>query len=241
MELFTPDIETLAALRRDLVARHGAVETVCTSADWPLAEGKGVILGIDTGVELGNPHAGSLSYVLWTGDGSPVTDGRVTIAGPDIPEAGGQSLPLGKLVLVKVEGMTAENCLQRQRQMEHARYSLMLEGYTVRVASGMFREWARVHRDAVERGFSLSMVAARTREILLELDFVSGVECIFITSQEAMRQLAPAAGRIQKIYDAIFSVENIPVHECDSCSNNEICSEVDAIRDIHDAAVKEAG
>ena len=241
MELFTRDIEALMAMRRDWLAGHAAAEIICTSAGWPLAERRGVILGMDTGVELGNPDAGSLSYVLWTGDSSLVADGRVTIAGPDVPEAGGQSLPLGKLVLVSVEGMSAENCLQRQRQMEHARYSLMLEGFSVRVASGMFREWARVHKDAVEKGFSLAMVAARTREILLELDFVTGVECIFITSQDAMRQLAPAAGRIQKIYDAIYSVENIPVHECDSCSNNEICSEVEAIRDLHDAAIRGAG
>jgi len=240
MELFRQDIESILIMRDRWVADGSGREMACAPVSWPAGGGRQVILGIDTGIELGSPSAGSMSFMLWTEESGMVRDGRISIAGPDVQDKGarGQSLPLGKLVLVEVEGMDAHNLLQRQREMEHTRYAIHLEGYSVRAASSMFREWVRVHRDAVDRGFHLSIMGSALRAHLLKLDYVKGVELVLVTSPDIMGQLQPAAQRLRAIYDAIYEIENYPLHDCNNCSNEEICNEIEAIRELHNAAGK---
>jgi len=240
MELFRQDIESIKLMRDRWVANGSGREMACAPVSWPAGGGRQVIMGIDTGIELGSPSAGSMSFMMWTEETGVVVDGRISIAGPDVQDetARGQSLPLGKLVLVEVEGMDAHNLLQRQREMEHTRYAIQLEGYSVRAASSMFREWIRIHRDAVDRGFHLSIMGSALRARLLNLEYVKGVELVLVTSPDIMVQLQPAAQRLRAIYDAIYEIENYPLHDCGNCSNEEICNEIEAIRELHNAAGK---
>jgi hypothetical protein len=62
-----------------------------------------------------------------------------------------QSLPFGKVVLLKLQGMDENNCYERHRQIDMARYDLNLKGYMMRAASQYMREWSRVSREAARR------------------------------------------------------------------------------------------
>lgn len=53
---------------------------------WPVGGKKNIVLGQDTGIELGNPRQESLSLMLWADEHSHIHDGRITVIGPDLPE-----------------------------------------------------------------------------------------------------------------------------------------------------------
>ena len=62
---------------------------------------QGIILRSDSFAEIGNPEAGSASFLLWTDSPSLVTDGKITLIGPDIPESPDASLPFGQVLMVQ--------------------------------------------------------------------------------------------------------------------------------------------
>ena len=57
----------------------------------------GIILRGDTFAELGSPEAGSCACLLWTDDPSLISNGRVTLVGPELQESEGASLPFGQV------------------------------------------------------------------------------------------------------------------------------------------------
>src|SRR5450756_1232506 len=67
-----------------------------------------IILRNETFVELGNPAAGSCAVVLWTDTSGLISDGRITLIGPDVQEARGASLPFGQILLVAGKDLSAE-------------------------------------------------------------------------------------------------------------------------------------
>ena len=56
---------------------------------WPVGGKKNIVLSQDTGIELGNPRQESLSLILWAEDPVHIHEGRITVIGPDLPDAKG--------------------------------------------------------------------------------------------------------------------------------------------------------
>ena len=118
---------------------------------WPPGGGRNIVLKEDMGLELGSPEMDSVSCLLWTGDHSRITDGRITLVGPDFPECMGKSLAFGKVVLAGVEGFDEDNAYDRHKDMDFLRYELDLKGFMMRAVSQYMREWCRISRDALSR------------------------------------------------------------------------------------------
>ena len=108
----------------------------------------GVILREDTYAELGNPEVGSCSFSLFTDKSGLIQDGRITLIGPDIKEAAGQSLPFGQVLVMGGGGLDDKEIEELQQS---GFIGDRIEGYMVRSYSQSV--WSRIGKDAAAKGF----------------------------------------------------------------------------------------
>ncbi|HQI02779.1 MAG TPA: hypothetical protein PLA18_16010 [Deltaproteobacteria bacterium] len=155
MELFEPVIRELRSFIVE--TPHARSWAGGPSRPWPRGGARNIVLKDDVGVELGGPSGESLSCLVWTHDLPCIRDGCITLIGPDISECMGVGGPLGKVVLVGVEGFTGENAYERHREMDLLRYDLDLKGFMIRAVSSRMSEWCRISRQAVRQGFSVQI------------------------------------------------------------------------------------
>jgi CO dehydrogenase/acetyl-CoA synthase beta subunit len=229
MELFESAIGDIRAYQK----KRRGIAFVHKTGDifWPKSEGRNVVLAEDTAVELGNPQQESVSCLIWTQQTQSVSDGRMTLVGPDIGDSKGQSLPFGKVVLACVSGFNEENAYDRYKEMEAVRYSLDLKGYMIRAVSQYQREWSRISKDAVRDGFSFEMMAASLRREYLKKDYVHAVEFLFVTSsREDVRELRNITQNVGRTINALDKMLKEIDPDCDECEYNDVCNDVGELR-----------
>ena len=117
-------------------------------ADWPLAGDRDLIMGVDTGVELGHPKQGSTAFLIWATEPAGLKNKRISVIGPELHQLVGKRAPFGKIVLLGGDGFNEDNSYERYRQLENVRFDIHLEGYMMRGVSQYGREWSRVSRAA---------------------------------------------------------------------------------------------
>jgi CO dehydrogenase/acetyl-CoA synthase beta subunit len=173
---------------------------------------------------------------MWTTDSSLVHDGRVTLVGPDVGEAGTKTLPLGQVLIVggKALGKEDQTVLEQKQHISN-----LVEGYMVKSSPG--RVWSRVSRGAAEKGFDFEMLGKALIAIFkTELPKIESVEVLFVTSgKEEMQQLEKIAGQVRvlgkafrrdawraKGYDLVDCTMGT---DCSSCDEKPTC---DDIRDV---------
>jgi CO dehydrogenase/acetyl-CoA synthase beta subunit len=235
VELFPEIISDIRAFIETAKARN--VQETCVAEEgvpWPEGGRNNIVLSSETGVELGKPDNESASFLVWTGLPGIIDDGMLHCVGPDIPDMQTRTVPFGKAVLLEVRGMTEENCYDRHRQLERVRYDISLKGYMMRAVSQYMREWSRVSREAVEKGFSLQILGSALMSHYRAIDFVTGVEIIFITSSTAdVRDAGSIGEKAMRLIGAMNRMTEEMSFDCDSCEYVDVCSEVEGLRDIH--------
>lgn len=234
MNLFDDSVVSI----RDFLERKrsaGEVRTTRLSGEtnWPAGERGNIVLAADAGVELGNPRVESVSFMVWTEKADAVEDDVVHVVGPDLPESIGKSLPFGKAVLVRVNGMSEENCYERHRALELLRYDLNLKGYMMRAVSQYLREWSRVSRESVDKGFSFGTLAGALAKMYRAIDYVTAVEIVFVTSsQEDVRTLGETGLRVERLIGAMNKMAQEMTFDCGACDFTDVCSEVADLRSM---------
>jgi CO dehydrogenase/acetyl-CoA synthase beta subunit len=190
MNLFDDSIEKLRSFLDHKKAAGSLRELKAGHKTWPEGDRGNIVLASDTAVELGNPEKESVSFMVWTEKSGLIKNNRINLIGPDISENKSsetmQSLPFGKVVLLTLKGMDENNCYERHRQIDMARYDLNLKGYMMRAASQYMREWSRVSREAVDRGFSFAHLAGALSSIYSSFEFVEGLNIFLLLHPQKM-------------------------------------------------------
>jgi CO dehydrogenase/acetyl-CoA synthase beta subunit len=203
---------------------------------WPVGGKKNIVLTQDTGVELGNPRQESLSLILWTEGSSRIKDGRVTVIGPDLRQSRGQSLPFAKIVMVAVHGFNEENTCERWQEMDLARFEIDLSGYMMRAVSQYQREWSRISHEAIEQGFSLSILGSALINKMKTKEYIDKVEILFVTeSPQAVRELREVSNEAMAIIGALNRMNEEIDADCPTCEYRAVCDAVDGLREMHAA------
>jgi CO dehydrogenase/acetyl-CoA synthase beta subunit len=231
-QLFNERIRELRAYV-DTVRRRNLVRVVRTAEvpAWPPGKKGNVVLQADTAVELGSPQDESVAFHVWTADPDLVHDGCITLVGPDVGESLGRHLPFGKAVLLGVEDICEENCVERYRELGLRRYDLNLAGYMLRAPSQVGREWSRVSRQAVDGGFTLATLGGALIRLYKALPYVKSAEVLVVTSSPAdVRELSMIGERASRQMDAWNKMTTELVRECESCEFNDVCSQVEDFR-----------
>jgi CO dehydrogenase/acetyl-CoA synthase beta subunit len=80
--------------------------------------------------------------------------------------------------------INAENIYDRYREMDHLRYDISLKGYMMRAVSQYMREWSRISKEAINKGFSLFTLGGALIDKYRKLNYIDAVEIIFVTSSK---------------------------------------------------------
>ncbi|BCS96683.1 hypothetical protein DSLASN_23150 [Desulfoluna limicola] len=205
-------------------------------ASWPGAGRNNLVLLADLALELGNPADGSVSFLVSTEEEALVDDGRITLIGPDIGEAPGPRLPFGKVVIVHVEGEEESLRAKRHREMFLLKFALSLKGYMVKAASRYMAEWSRISKEAVDSGFSFTVLGHALMEGYRRLDYVKAVEVVFVTSSGAdVNGLYDMGHRALRRVDAMNKRTSEMTHDCSSCGYKDVCDEAEELREARAA------
>jgi len=182
-------------------------------------------------VELGNPQMNSVSCLIWTEKLDLVSDGKISLIGPDIKEGNGKSLPFGKIVLAGVSGFDEESTYDKYKEMEAIRYSLDLKGYMIRAVSQYQREWSRISKEAIGNAFSFDILGGALREEYLKKSYVHAVEFLFVTSSAGdVEDLNGITKNVGRTINALNKMLNEIDPDCDECEYNDVCDEVDELK-----------
>lgn len=198
---------------------------------WPIAGQRNLVIGRDIGVELGHPDHASVAVTLW----GPSTDsperGSIYLVGPDLTESTGMRLPFAKVVMLRGSGFDAHNTYSRYRRLESVRYEISLKGYMMRAVSQVNREWSRVSNQALLNGFSFEILGSALKDAFTAIDFLDGVEILFVTSSRAdVMAFHPLAERIQAVTAAMSKMNSELTADCDNCSYANVCEQVAGLR-----------
>ncbi|HOO73326.1 MAG TPA: hypothetical protein PK926_16320 [Spirochaetota bacterium] len=235
MELFEKELSRLAEFMKNMENGQMTRFTALIPS-WPSGAGRNVVLADNTGVELGGPSAESTAFMLWTGEPGIVTNGRITLIGPDIRECAGKTVPYARIILAETTGLDEENCYDRYRQMAALRHVLDLKGYMIRASSRYMSEWVRVSRDAVKSGFTFQVLGSALIGRFAALDFVSGCEVIFVTSSaEHVLSLKPIADDAMMLINAMNKLAVEEDHDCAACDFSKACNEIELLKKIREA------
>ncbi len=231
------DLRDYLQRKKSDVSREYAIPRL---SSWPIAGKGNVVLEPDTAIELGNPRDESASFMLWSNDAKKINDGRMTLIGPDIGDPKQKNLPFGKVVLLGVREMTEDNCYERHRELEMARYDLNLSGYMMRSVSQYGREWSRVSKKAISQGMNFATLGSALAQMYRNVDFVESVEIVFVTSSPAdVRELGVLGDKASRLIGALNKMAAEMSFECDSCEFVDVCDEVEDLRNIRNNLKKE--
>ena len=230
MGLFDQPLEEIRAYV-DGKYRDGLARELPFTPVLPRADSTQVILSEDTGLELGNPGMASRSLLLWDSAEGFSSD-RITLVGPDFPEAASPNLPFAQVLIVGGDFSDEYDCY---RDLRDATYNLRLRGFMTRIFPGRQSIWCRVGKEALAGGFSAQILGSSLIQALKQLAFVRNVEVLIVTSsKEDVDELAGPADKVLDIVEALIKMYEEMNFDCDECEYVEVCDEVVELRQIRE-------
>ena len=218
-----------------------------SAADLP-GEGKNgrIVLKEDTQVELGHPSLGSCAATLATHRLDLVSDGCITLVGPEISETREAMLPFAQILIAALKSTNEidaasqatfeiENTASTMDRIAH-RYA-QTNGYMIRSVPNLI--WARVSKEACRSGFSLKRLGERLiAAIKQQCTQVTACQIFFVTSSKSdvneLDDLVEKARMKQRKLETYTvgsdgEFECTQELDCNACSEQVVC---DTIRDV---------
>ncbi len=231
MSLFQSSFAELAKfLRSDSIAKNTRTYRADAGSQWPKGGDQNFVFKQDTAFELGNPKTDSISFLIWTDQPGAINNNQISLIGPNLDNNIETSLPFGQIILLQVDVSEFENDYQIFRYLEDIKYGLNLQGYMRRGAPQFMREWSRISRKAVDRGFNLKTLGNGLIELYLEQKPIAAAEVILVSDSKVFNGLYPVANRIFRIIKAMNKMIQEESLDCDDCDFQDICGELEELK-----------
>ena len=234
MKLYDPIISNILTLCEQASSRKLPVCHV----DWPDLGKENLIFRQDMAYELGGSgdRFFALGATAVTDDPALVREDEIVLVGKDLPEISADT-SYARIALVRVapdtlgEGNALYNAV---KQMEFVRYHVNPEGFMTRVSLMNGTESARVSKKALEKGLTFTQVGNLMLRQFHKNARIVSVKLIFITDPcfpfSALKEAVRETGKITRAIDHILKNG---MTDCDSCSLQKICEEVEGMKELH--------
>lgn len=231
MKLYDEIIEKL----QQLVPDRDSKEFEVRDSIWPVAEREMILRG-DMAYELGGGSLPAVGATIVTADENLIGEDGITLVGSDLREID-EDTPFARIAVVRVdentigEGNALYNAI---RSLEYTRYHLFPKGFMMRVSASRNRESVRVSRDAVTDGISFAETGNMMISAFHKNPNVKAVHIYYFTKKDfdykALKSMAEESEEITRAIDHIF--KNL-IMDCRACNLQEICDEVEGLRELH--------
>jgi CO dehydrogenase/acetyl-CoA synthase beta subunit len=206
------------------------------NANWADAGDHNLILRADMAYELGGGTCPAVSAMGVTASTELVSADEVYLLGPDLSEIK-EDQPYARIALVRVaedslgDGSVLYNAI---RKIEYVRYHINPEGYMTRISASNGREPVRVSKEAIEKGLGFAQVGKLFLDTYHENKNIEAVKLIFITQPDFdYKSLAEQSRHLEEITGTIDHIFKNVTMDCGSCSLQQICDEVEGLRELH--------
>lgn len=212
------------------------------SRDWHDAGKAMMILQSDMAYELGGHNLPAVGNTLVTTETNLVPQDEIVLVGKDLPELT-EDCPYARISLVRV----SEDCIGTGNKLYNTiqnigyfRYHIYPLGFMLRVSSSNDRESVRVAKEALERGLNFTAIGNTMQRALHLHKEVETVKIIFITDPKVdYARLQDTVKRAKQITSTIDHMLKDVNMDCNSCGLQEICDEVEGLREMHFGISKE--
>ena len=234
MKLYDPILSNILALCEQASSRKLPVCRV----DWPDLGKENLIFRQDMAYELGGggDRFFALGATAVTDDPALVREDEIVLIGKDLPEISADT-SYARIALVRVapdtlgEGNALYNAV---KQMEYVRYHVNPEGFMTRVSLMNGTESARVSKKALEKGLTFTQVGNLMLRQFHKNARIVSVKLIFITDPcFPFSALKAAVRETEKITRAIDHILKNGMTDCDRCSLQKVCEEVEGMKALH--------
>jgi hypothetical protein len=212
------------------------------NAAWEDVGDHNLILRSDMAYELGGGTYPAVSAMAVTADTSFVEEDGVYLIGPNLGEITADT-PYARIALVRVDadGMGDGNALYNAiRKIEYVRYHINPKGYMTRISASNGREPVRVGKEALSEGLDFAKVGKLFLDKYHENPHIQAVKLIFVTLPEFdYKSLGTLATQCESITGTIDHIFKNVMMDCKSCSLQQVCDEVEGLRELHFASMKE--
>ncbi|MBR1571953.1 MAG: carbon monoxide dehydrogenase [Lachnospiraceae bacterium] len=195
-----------------------------------------MILRSEMAYELGGEKLPAIGCTIVTTSTELVPQDEIILIGPDISEIK-QDQPYARITFVRTDesamgqGDELYNAIHR---IEYFRYHVFPEGFMMRVSAASERECVRVGSEAIDKGLDFTKIGNFMIDALHVHKDVQAVKVIFVTLPEADYEgLRENQRMTKKITDTIDHMLKDVNMDCHSCSLQEVCEEVEGMRELH--------
>lgn len=209
---------------------------VSEEISWPDVGDRNMILGCDMAYELGGGNLPALSGTVITAREEFVAEDEILIYGQDLPRIR-QDVPYARLAIVRVkeeqmgDGNTLYNAI---RKIEYSRYHVNPKGFMMRISVASERETVRIGAEALAEGLDFEKAGNLILRSFHQNPRVEAVKLIFITLEKfPYRELEGQIQQAEKITKTIDHIMKNVIMDCKACSLQEICDEVEGLRELH--------
>ena len=220
------------------IMKAGAVKLpLLNASEWPDEEEHAMIFASDMAYELGGLKSYARGASAVTEDASLVPEDEILLVGPDIGNISGE-VPYARITQVRFtpdkfgEG---EALYAAVRKIEFARYHVAPKDCMFRISAMNDRESLRIGKKAVADGLSFAHIGAHYIRTLKSQGHVEAVRMIFITDPAydyaGLRVQMEKNKQITGAIDHIF--KDASIMDCKACSLQEVCEEVEGLRELH--------
>lgn len=197
-----------------------------------------MILRSDMAYELGgsDPSLYAIGSTTVTNEALEFEGDEICVIGPDLGEID-KDISYARLSIVKVgkdtlgDGNSLYNAIKK---IDNVRYHVNPEGFMPRVSSAYQRESIRVSKNALSNGLSFEGVGNLLIRKYHENPDIEAVKIFFITEPsfdyEALLKTTKTVSDITKAIDHIMKDA---MTDCNTCSLQKICDEVEGLRELH--------
>lgn len=210
---------------------------------WPMVTDHSMILRSDMAYELGAGMQYGLGATFITSQELLLPEHTIQIIGEDLPEIT-KDHNYARIAVVRVnpeamgEGDRLYNAI---RKLEYTRYHFYPEGFMMRVSGSQNKESVRVSKDAQKKGIRFQDTGNRMIEAFMANDVVQAVGIYYVTDPyfdyKALEKLTKQSENITRTIDHILKDVKM---DCNICSLQEICDEVEGLRELHFHSVANA-
>ncbi len=205
---------------------------------WEDIANQNFVLRSDMAYELGGSSSDlmALGGTAITDNGDLVPKDEIILIGDDIPDIK-SDVSYGRIAIARVNSkdMGQGNALYNAiRKIEYVRYHVNPKGFMMRVSAFKERECVRVSRTAIEEGLDFEKVGNVMLKAFHENSKVEAVKLIFITDPNFdFKRLKADITKSEEVTKAIDHIMKNVVMDCNTCSLQEICDEVEGMKELH--------
>jgi hypothetical protein len=204
--------------------------------DWADLGNNNMVLRSDMAYELGGSHLPALGCTAVTADENLVPEDQILLYGRDLPELT-KDVPYARLAFARVgeESLGEGNALYNAiKKIEYTRFHCNPEGFMMRISTIYRRETVRISRDALHQGLDFTIAGNKMLQAFHQHSGIYGVKLIFIDLEQFdYDALAKCILRGEEITKTIDHMMKNVIMDCDACSLQQVCDEVEGLRELH--------